>query len=162
MKAITTIAIAALLAGCSAVSTLPDGQHWADAHRWELRAGTMTYTQFYSGILDALGPPDHNPINNIARERVRTMIKVAQAYEAGKLSLSDLQETEREQLSGMQVDLNRDAAEKQASAERSARVAAALNNAAVIMQNQQMINNMNRPVVTNCSRFGNNVSCSTF
>jgi hypothetical protein len=135
----------ALAACASQMSNVPDAEHWADAHRWELRAGTMTYVQFYTGIRDALGPEDHNPLNNIARKRADTMIAVAHAYEAGKLSQDDMLLTEREQLSGMQVDINRDTAQRQADAERSARVSAALTNAAVIMQNQQMINSMNRP-----------------
>jgi hypothetical protein len=140
------LATVAVFSGCAQISTIPDAEHWADAHRWELRRGSMSYVQFYSGIRAALGPEDHNPINNIARERSDTMIKVAKAYEAGLLSKEDMLNTEREQLSGMQQDINRDAAEKRASAERAARVSAAMNNAAIYLQNQQLINNMNRPI----------------
>lgn len=145
MKRPFILLIAAALSACAQVSMIPNAEHWADAHRWELRAGSMTYVQFYTGIHDALGPPDHNPVNQIARERSETMIKVAKAYEAGALSKDDMIQTEREQLSGMRDDINRDAAQKQAAAERAARVSAALNNAAVFEQNQEIINNMNRP-----------------
>ncbi|MDR5813077.1 hypothetical protein QCE62_05665 [Caballeronia sp. LZ033] len=146
MKRVFITAAIFALSACAQVSTIPDAEHWADDHRWELRSGSMTWVQFYTGIRNALGPDDHNPLNQIARKRADTMIRVAQAYEAGRISMDDMTQTEREQLSGMQLDINRDAAERQASRERAARVAAALNNAATIMQNQQMIDNMNRPI----------------
>lgn len=31
----------------------------------------------------------------------------------------------------------------------------------VLMQNQQMINSLNRPVITNCTRYGNSINCSS-
>jgi hypothetical protein len=38
---------------------------------------------------------------------------------------------------------------------------AALSALAQYLQNQQIINNMNRPIVTNCNQFGNTTNCVT-
>jgi hypothetical protein len=32
----------------------------------------------------------------------------------------------------------------------------------VLMQNQQMMNSLNRPVITNCTRIGNSIKCSSY
>jgi hypothetical protein len=53
-----------------------------------------------------------------------------------------------------------------ATAAQRAAVAQAFSNAMyqqqLLNQNQQMINNRNRPVTTNCNRFGNSVNCTSY
>lgn len=57
-------------------------------------------------------------------------------------------------------------AEHQQEMQQRAAAAQAFSNAMyqqqLLNQNQQMINNMNRPVMTNCNRFGNSVNCTSY
>jgi hypothetical protein len=57
-----------------------------------------------------------------------------------------------------QVDAELAAANQQELAQRQAAAAAY----SQYMQTQQIINNANRPVTTNCNRFGNSVNCTTY
>lgn len=59
---------------------------------------------------------------------------------------------------GQRLDADENARNQQELAQRAAAAQAFSQS----MQQQQMINNMNRPVTTNCNRFGSSVSCTTY
>jgi hypothetical protein len=66
---------------------------------------------------------------------------------------------------GQRVDTELRAEHQQEMQQRAA-AAQAFSNAMyqqqLLNQNQQMINNINRPVTTNCNRFGNSVNCTSY
>jgi hypothetical protein len=64
-----------------------------------------------------------------------------------------------------EIDAGLNASHQQEMAGRAAAAQAFSNSMAqqqMINQNQQMLNNANRPVTTNCNRFGNSVNCTSY
>ena len=68
------------------------------------------------------------------------------------------------QVVGSQIDRELAASNQAELAQRQAALNALsqwANQQQVLMQNQQMINSLNRPVITNCTRYGNSINCSS-
>ncbi len=74
-------------------------------------------------------------------------------------------ETAKMQAAGRRIDAELNAEHRQETAQRAA-AAQAFSNAMyqqqLLNQNQQAINAANRPVTTNCNRFGNSVNCTSY
>jgi len=103
---------------------------------------------------------------NIADENVMQLAKGQIRWGEFATRQKDLVESNRIKMvaAGQRIDAEFNARHQQEMAQRAAAAQAfsdAMYQQKLLNQNQQIINNSNRPVTTNCNRFGSSVSCTS-
>lgn len=114
-----------------------------------LAAGTMKQSEYYSRLYERLSQPPVSPPQYAAMQGASRMIDVAKDYEAGRITKDQFDSAHRQAMIEFQGTMQRAQAQAAAQADANRRAAA-------------MYMLQNRPITTNCNRFGNSSTCTTY
>lgn len=112
-------------------------------------AGAMKQSEYYARMYEMLSRPPVSQMDYGAMPGASRMIDVSRRYEAGLITKDDFDSAKRQTMIEYQgfIQQARAQAAAQAEANRQAAVSYYL---------------QTRPVTTNCTRYGNNVSCTGY
>jgi predicted component of type VI protein secretion system len=154
------LAISALVCMLSACGTTPEQIKQKVEMRAEAECATKQKGQMakrHRCIRDiVISEAPNDPSLPIFLKHNETAIQLAELYDKGKISKTRYDELVGDSRAKFQSDMA--IYNNQLRQESNLRMQAVTQQ----LQQQQMINNMNRPTTTSCNRFGNTVNCNTW
>jgi uncharacterized protein YceK len=156
MKKLLIAAAVLILAGCAEIETQKIMQ-WAEPARAEARAGTMLWSDYYTGLYDRIAAIQA-PIGGkgFYLQATSTLIDISKSYEAGKISHDEFRSAQR-MMTAKEAEFH-----EQYRMQQSQAAAAAYSQFLYSQSIQAQTWAARTPQFTNCQQMGNSVSCTSY